>query len=172
MHTITVLTPGQAHERREALIDLLVDAVESGASVNFVWPMTRPKADRWWDSALASHARGERVILAAEAGGTLDGSVQLVLAQQENQWFRADLAKLLVHRRARHQGLGEALTRAAEGEAARLGRTLLTLDTEAGSDAERLYARLGWIQYGQVPDYAMRADGCTRQLVTFFYKTL
>ena len=171
-HAILVLTPAQARERRDALIELLVDAVAGGASVNFVQPMTNEKAAAWWEGALAGHARGERLILTAEADGRVDGTVQLVPAPQENQPHRADVAKMLVHRRARRQGLGEALLRAAEAEARALGHTLLTLDTEAGSDGERLYARLGWTRFGQVPGYAIRADGKGREAATFFYRTL
>lgn len=170
---VVVLTPAQARVRVEELVDLLVDAVEGGASVNFVRPMTRAKAGAWWEGALAGHARGERLVLAAEAeDGRLDGTVQLVLAPQENQPHRAEVAKMLVHRRARRQGLGAALLRAAEDEARRIGRTLLTLDTEAGSAGERLYARLGWVRFGQVPGYALRADGDAREAATFFYKEL
>jgi GNAT superfamily N-acetyltransferase len=172
MHVVHVLTAAQAEAKRAALVDLLVDAVEGGASVNFVWPMSQMKAETWWRAALASHARGERLILTAEAAGNVDGTVQLILAPQENQAFRADVAKLLVHRRARGRGLGAALMRAAEDEARRIGRTLLTLDTEAGSAAERLYARLGWMKYGEVPAYAMSADNRARQSVSFFYKTV
>ena len=172
VHQIAPLTPVQTRARREALVDLLVDAVEGGASVNFVWPMTRAKAEKWWDGALASHERGERLIIVAEAEGKLDGSVQLILAPQENQTFRADIAKLLVHRRARRRGLGAALMRAAEAEARRIGRTLLTLDTETGSAADRLYERLGWTRFGQVPGYAMRADSGVPETCSFFYKAL
>jgi ribosomal protein S18 acetylase RimI-like enzyme len=171
-HAIVLLTPLQARARREALVDLLVDAVEGGAGVNFVWPMTRSKAEHWWDGALASHDRGERLIIVAETQGRLDGSVQLILAPQENQTFRADIAKLLVHRRARRQGLGVALMQAAEAEAQRIGRTLLTLDTETGSAAERLYERIGWTKFGTVPGYAARADNSARVTVSFFYKAL
>lgn len=171
-HLITLLTPSQARARREALVDLLVDAVEGGASVNFIWPMRRAKAKTWWDGAMASHERGERLIIVAEAAGQLDGSVQLVLAPQENQTFRADIAKLLVHRRARRQGLGAALMRAAEAEARRIGRTLLTLDTETGSAADRLYERLGWTRFGKVPGYAARADSGMPETCSFFYKEL
>ena len=170
--SVSRLDPAAAALRREALVDLLVDAVEDGASVNFVWPMTRRKAEDWWDGALASHARGERVILVAGEGGAVDGTVQLVPAPQENQAFRADIAKLLVHSHARRRGLGAALMQAVEAEARRMGRTLLTLDTETGSGAERLYLRLGWTLFGQVPGYAMRADGSSAGTVSFFYKAL
>jgi GNAT superfamily N-acetyltransferase len=142
-HTIYVLTPAEAQTRRKALTDLLVDAVEGGAGVNFVWPMTRAKAERWWNGALSSHARGERIILTAEAGNRVDGTVQLIPAPQENQSFRADVAKLLVRHRARTQGIGMALMGRLEAEALKIGRTLLTLDTETGGAGERLYTRLG-----------------------------
>ncbi len=170
--TILTLDPAEAAEQRAGLVDLLVDAVEGGASVNFVLPMTREKAERWWDGALADHARGGRVIIAALDGDRICGSVQLIPAGQENQPFRADIAKLLVHRRARRRGLGAALMGAAEAEALRLGRTLLTLDTETGSDGERLYHRLGWTMFGEVPGYATRADGRERARCSFFYKDL
>lgn len=171
-HVVHLLTPRQAQGRRTALADLLVDAVEGGASVSFVRPMTRAKAEAWWEGALASHARGERLILAAEAAGRLDGTVQLIPAPQENQAFRADLSKMLVHRRARRQGLGAALMRAAEEEARRIGRTLLTLDTQTGSAGERLYTRLGWTKFGEIPAYSTSADNRGRDAASFFYKTL
>lgn len=176
-HTIRALAPAEAAAWRDALVDLLVDAVEHGASVNFVLPMTRAKAEAWWDGALASHARGERLIFAAVAGeGTptprLDGSVQLVFAPQENQPFRADLSKMLVMKRARRRGLGEALLAAAEAAARARGRTLLTLDTEDGGDGYRLYQRLGYVPFGTVPGYALDAAGGRRLAATFFYKEL
>jgi len=87
------------------------------------------------------------------------GTVQLLLQQPENQRHRADLAKMLVHRRARRQGLGEALLRAAELLAVACDKSLLVLDTEAGIDAERLYARLGWQPAGLIPGYAIGPAG-------------
>jgi GNAT superfamily N-acetyltransferase len=171
-HIVKLLTPAEAQVRRDALIDLLVDSVEGGASVNFVWPMTRAKATAWWDGALAGHARGERLLFTAESDERVDGTVQLIPASMENQAFRADLAKMLVHRRARGSGLGTALLHAAEAEARRIGRTLLTLDTETGSAGDRLYSRCGWTKFGRVPGYATSPDGATRDEVSFFYKAL
>ncbi|MFL5331626.1 MAG: GNAT family N-acetyltransferase [Geminicoccaceae bacterium] len=171
-HAILRLTHEPVQERLAGLVDLLVDAVEGGASVNFVQPMTRAKALAWWAPALASQARGERLILVAERAGRVDGTVQLVLAPQENQPFRADLAKMPVHRRARQQGFGAALLRAAEAEARALGRVLRTLDTEAGSAGERLYAQLGWTKFGEIPGYALGTDGSRRETAAFFYREL
>jgi GNAT superfamily N-acetyltransferase len=171
-YLVKVLTPREAEAQRAALADILVDAVESGASVNFVLPMTRAKADAWWAGALASQARGERMIFAAETDGQIDGTVQLILAPQENQRHRADIGKMLVHRRARRQGLGAMLLGAAEAEAKQHGRSLLTLDTVTGGDAERLYLRCGWQRFGVVPGFATSADGGRREDCSFFYKTL
>ncbi len=172
IHVVKLLTPEGARALKGDLADLLIDAVESGAAVNFVWPMTRAKADDWWDGALASQARGERLIFAAESGGRVDGTVQLILAPQENQSFRAELAKMIVHRRARRRGIGAVLMRAAEEEARRLGRTLLTLDTESGKAGECLYAAMGWIKLGEIPGFATNPDGQGRHSASLFYKQL
>jgi GNAT superfamily N-acetyltransferase len=130
----------------EALADVLLDCVEGGASVGFMHPLSRPKAIAFWQNALDSAARGERIVLVAEdvATQTIVGTVQIVLAMPENQPQRADVAKMQVHRRARRQGLGAALMRAAEVAARECGRTLLVLDAVTGGDAARLYERLGW----------------------------
>jgi GNAT superfamily N-acetyltransferase len=127
----------------QGLTDVLIDCVEGGASVSFMLPMSRAKADAFWRSTSASVARGERVVLAAEdAAGAIVGTVQIIWAQPENQPHRGDLAKMLVHRRARRRGVGAALLAAAERSALNAGNTLLVLDTASG-DAERLYARQG-----------------------------
>jgi GNAT superfamily N-acetyltransferase len=155
----------------EGLSDVLIDCVEGGASVSFMHPLSRAKAEAFWRHASASVARGERVVLAAEdAAGTIVGTVQVILAQPENQPHRGDLAKMLVHRRARRHGIAEALLVAAEGSARRAGKTLLVLDT-ASDDAERLYARRGWQRCGQVPNYALMPDG-TPCATTFYFKFL
>jgi GNAT superfamily N-acetyltransferase len=155
----------------EGLSSVLIDCVEGGASVSFMLPMTRAKADTFWRKVGASAERGERVVLAAEdASGTIVGTAQVILDQPENQPHRGDLAKMLVHRRARRLGVGAALLVAAERSAREAGKTLLVLDT-ASSDAERLYARQGWVPCGQVPQYALLPDGVPCA-TTFFYKFL
>jgi GNAT superfamily N-acetyltransferase len=155
----------------QGLSDVLIDCVEGGASVSFMLPMTRAKAETFWRSASASAARGERVVLAAEdSTGAIVGTAQVILAQPENQPHRGDLAKMLVHRRARRRGIGALLLAAAERSALSAGKTLLVLDT-ASDDAERLYARNGWQRCGQVPNYALFPDG-TPCATTFFFKFL
>lgn len=143
----------------QELSEVLIDCVEGGASVSFMLPMTRAKAETFWHNAAASVARGERAVLIAEdVSGSIVGTVTVILQQPENQPHRGDVAKMLVHRDARRQGVGAALLVAAEERASRAGKTLLVLDT-ASAEAERLYERHGWQRCGVIPDYALLPDG-------------
>ena len=157
----------------DALLDGLaahtVDCVDGGASIGFMHPLTHAQARAFWLRVAAGLEAGERALLVAEDAEGVAGTVQLVIGQPDNQPHRADLAKLQVHRRARRQGLAEALMRAAERLAGDCGKTLLVLDTVTGSEADRLYTRLGWQRVGEVPDFALwpRGGHCP---TTFFYK--
>ncbi len=153
------------------LAELLIDCVEGGASVSFMLPLPLPKAEAFWHRVADAVERGERALLVAEDAGGILGTVQLVFDLPENQPHRADLAKMLVHRRARRRGVGAALMRAAEDVARECGKSLLVLDTVTGSDAERLYARLGWQRCGVIPGYALFPHGglCA---TTYFYRSL
>jgi GNAT superfamily N-acetyltransferase len=155
----------------EGLVDVLIDCVDGDASVSFMHPLTRDRALAFWRRVAQGVAAGDRALLVAEDALGVCGTVQLVLDLPENQPHRADLAKMLVHRRARRQGLGAALVRAAEAIALDCGRTLLVLDTVTGSDAERLYQRLGWERVGEIPGYALMPRGglCS---TTVFYRLL
>ncbi len=161
---------GLTEDELRALALVLIDCVEGGASVSFMHPLPLAKAVAFWRGVTANVARGARALLVAEDAAGIVGTVQLVLAQPENQPHRADLAKMLVHRRARRHGLGAALMRAAEETARACGKSVLVLDT-AGGDAERLYRRMGWTAVGTVPDYALWPQGglCG---TTFFYRRL
>jgi ribosomal protein S18 acetylase RimI-like enzyme len=154
------------------LADVLMDCVEQGASVSFMWPLERERALDFWRGVLQGVKRGERVLLVArDAAGAVVGTVQLITAQPDNQPHRADVAKMLVHSRARRQGLGEALMRAAEREALAAGKTLLVLDTVTNEAGWRLYQRCGWKIAGDVPGYALLPRGGLVP-TTFMYKTI
>ncbi|BBK42682.1 N-acetyltransferase [Allostella vacuolata] len=166
------LSPREAQDAVPALSAILMDCVAGGASVGFMAPLAPARAEAFWRRVADGVASAERILLVAEepATGVLLGTVQVILAQPENQPHRADIAKMLVHRRGRRRGLGAALMRAAEGEAQAAGKTLLVLDT-ASDDAERVYARLGWVRVGAVPGFALLPDGRPCDTV-FYYKTL
>jgi GNAT superfamily N-acetyltransferase len=170
---VRLLDAREARERIAELSAVLIDCVEGGASVSFMAPLTGGRADAFWRRVAEGVAANDRLLLVAEdrSTGEIVGTVQVVFAVAENQPHRGDVAKMLVRRSARRQGLGARLVRAAEEAALTAGRTLLVLDTVTGDDAERLYARLGWTRVGVVPDYALWPDGrlCN---TTFFYKRL
>jgi GNAT superfamily N-acetyltransferase len=152
------------------LADVLIDCVEGGASIGFMRPLSREKALAFWQDIADRVGRRANVLLVAEDEAGIVGTVQLVLELPENQPHRAELAKMIVHRRGRRRGIGGMLLRAAEEIALEHGRTLLVLDT-ASADAERLYERQGWVRVGTVPDYALLPDGGRCDTV-FFYRQL
>jgi GNAT superfamily N-acetyltransferase len=160
-----------ADKQLQDLADVLIDCVAGGASVSFLHPLSEEKALAFWRVVAEGVTKSERALLVAEDAEGIMGTVQLILSQPENQPHRADVAKMLVHRRARRQGLGEALMLAAEATARECGKTLLMLDTTVGMDAERLYARLGWQRFGEVPGHALLAHGGLSD-TAFFYRTL
>ncbi|PYP79805.1 MAG: GNAT family N-acetyltransferase [Gemmatimonadetes bacterium] len=155
----------------DGLSRVLIDCVEGGSSVSFMHPLTRERADAFWRDVADDVAVGARALLVAEDDDGICGTVQLVLAMPENQPHRAELVKMLVHRRARRRGLGAALMQAAESMALDCGRTLLVLDAVTGDAGERLYTRLGWIRVGVIPRFALMPNGdfCS---TTFFYRDL
>jgi GNAT superfamily N-acetyltransferase len=154
-----------------ALAQLLVDAVEAGAAVSFLATLTQRCAEDWWRRTLAA-AHAQAVFLVARDAEGIAGAVQLHPAWAPNQPHRADVAKLLVHRRCRRSGLGTQLMHAIEDAARRAGFSLLTLDAKRGSGADVLYLKLGWIPAGTIPRYALDTDGKTPHDTVVFYKEL
>ena len=163
-----------AKSARAAIPDLaavLADCVAGGASVGFMDGFGVANAALYFQAVFESVEEGNTILLAARDGRRIVGTVQLGLDTMPNQPHRADLKKLLVHRAARGKGVGEALMTAAEKVARREGRRLLTLDTVTESNGWRLYKRLGWIEAGVIPDYALFPDG-TYCDTTIFWKRI
>jgi GNAT superfamily N-acetyltransferase len=163
-----VATPseGDMHE----LAALLVDTVNAGAGVSFMAGLRQDEAAAWWRKTFDS-STSRTVILVARDEHGLVGTVQLQPAWAPNQPHRADVAKLIVHRRARRRGIGRALMEELERRARDERFTLLVLDTCRGTAAEQLYASLGWVRVGVVPNFALNPDGSSCDTV-FFYKEL
>lgn len=163
------LGPAEAQAAAPALAEVLCDCVAGGASVSFMADLTPERALDYWRGETG--AADGRAILVAEDEAGICGVVQVIPAWPPNQPHRADISKMLVHRRARRRGIAAALLEAAEAAAREMGRTVLVLDTVTGGDAERLYARSGWSRVGSIPDFALMPDGrlCA---TTVFYKAL
>lgn len=169
---VSITRAGRLDDRLLAgLTDVLIDCVDGGAGVHFLRPLSREKAEAYWRRVAEGVDAGTRALLLAQDDTGVVGTVQLLLDVPENQPHRADLSKMLVHRRARRRGFGAALLEAAEQLARDEGRTLLVLDTETGGEAERLYARHGWHRVGEIPGYALDPDGGL-VATTVFYKRL
>ncbi|XVV02520.1 N-acetyltransferase family protein [Actinosynnema sp. CA-248983] len=153
----------------DELADVLCDAVDGGASVGFLAPLPHAQAATWWKSRAAGVANGVLVVWVARVDGRIAGTVQVALTTTPNGTHRAEVLKLLVHRDFRGRGLGRELLATAEKGAAAHGASLLVLDTQTGSAAERLYRAAGWTEAGVIPDYAADPGGVLRP-TTLFYK--
>jgi len=153
------------------LADVLIDCVAGGASVSFMSTLSHEQAASFWREVASEAMAGRRALLLARDEHGICGTVQLNLDLPDNQPHRADVAKMLVHRRARRQGLGAALMAAAEAAARRMGRHLLVLDTVTGAEGARLYERMGWVRVGDIPGYALWPQGgyCS---TTYYYRDL
>jgi GNAT superfamily N-acetyltransferase len=166
--TIESLVAPVADGDLDQLTDLLLDAVNGGASVSFMAGLSRETARDWWRRTVDGIGRRGVILIARDRSGIL-GSVQLHPAWAPNQPHRADVAKLLVHRRARRRGLARALMSELEARAATAGFSVLVLDTCQGTPAEALYRALGWTEVGVIPHFALTPDGGNCDTV-FFYK--
>ena len=131
-------------------------------------PLPRERAIAFWKNVAQSINR--RALLVAEDDKGICGTVQLVFAEPQNQPHRADVSKMIVHRRARGQGIATALMRELEKTAREHGKTLLVLDT-ADKTAEHVYERTGWTRLGTIPNYALMPEGSPCDTV-FFYRDL
>lgn len=166
---IRTLSPEDAGAAVPVLAEVLADCVAGGGEVSFMAGLTQAEAEAFWRSQV--EAGDGRAILVAEDAAGIFGAVQVAPAWAPNQPHRADVAKLIVHRRGRRRGAAEALMRAAETAARAMGRPMLVLDTSTGGAAERLYEKLGWVRVGVIPDYALKPDGAM-SATTVFYKAL
>lgn len=171
MIAIRTLDGAEAWAAIPALADLLVEAVDAGASVSFMAPLEFGEAVGFWTEIAGQVSNGQRVLIVAEQGGRLVGCVMLNLVALPNQSHRGEITMLIVALEVRRHGVGKRLMVAAESAAAKAGRSLLTLDTRAGDKGERLYRAMGWTEIGRVPRYARASSGRLEDTV-FFYKEI
>lgn len=159
--TVFTLVESEIESMLPQLVGLLQDAVDSGASLGFLPPLATAEAQHYWRSVAEDVRAGHRVVLAAwhPAQKMLLGTVQLALATKPNAAHRAEIAKLIVHSKARRQGIGQQLLLALEVQALQLGRTTLVLDTRLGDVAEQLYQRMQYQPVGHIPEYFQNTDG-------------
>ncbi len=169
---ITFAGPDAGEKYETDLVELLRDSVDGGASVGFLPPLPGAAATAYWHGVFDAMREGSRWMwIATSQDGALAGSVQLDLCMKANGMHRAEVSKLLVHSRARRQGIGRKLMSALEDDATAHGRTTLVLDTRAGDPSESVYQSIGWHKVGEIPEYARSANG-QLHATAFYYKLL
>lgn len=168
---IAPLSAAQFSAHEASLARLLKACVDDGASLGFIWPFTLEAAEDFWRSRAEAITKRASFILVAKQAGESVGCVMLNLVSQPNSLHRAEIAKMMVHPKARRQGLARRLLQGAEALALRQGRSTLTLDTETGSEAESLYPALGYIKSGIIENYALTPAGHMIS-TSIFYKIL
>lgn len=170
---ITIFSAADTARHLSELAALLHDCVLAGANINFVLPFSLDEAEAFWrDKVLPAQRQGSRLMLVARADGRLAGAVQLDSDTPPNQPHRAEVTKLLVHPDCRRRGLARALMAELERQAARQGRSLITLDTRSGDAAEPLYASLGYRTAGVIPDFCRDPLEDRLYPTTIMYKQL
>ena len=153
------------------LARLIVNAVDSGASIGWLPPMPEASAKAYWCDRFAAVREGKCVLLLALEGETVIGTAQLNLDQRENGLHRAEVQKVLVHPDYRQRGIGRRLMQAIEAQAAAHRRTMLFLDVREGDIAEGLYRAVGFTQCGVIPHYVVNGEGAFEATV-LYYKIL
>lgn len=151
----------------QSLAALLVEVVDEGASIGFLPPLSQAEAFAYWSGAM----NDDVILWIVQRNGETVGSVQLHLCSRPNGTHRAEIAKLMVHPKARRKGIGRMLMTAAEERAKLENRSLLVLDTRADDPSNLLYRSMDYIEAGRIPQYAKSADGELHDTV-YYYKKL
>jgi GNAT superfamily N-acetyltransferase len=163
---IRVLPAAEVADRASELGSLLLDAVDDGASIGFLASVTTAQLNEYWTAA-AQPEKGYRVLVAQDSS-VIEGVVIVAPILNDIQPHRSEVLKMVVRRRARGRGVARLLMRAAEAEAARMNRPVMTLFTRDGCAAEKLYASLGWHKLGVIPDGSLKPDGTLCSAAVFY----
>ncbi|MFQ3192279.1 MAG: ribosomal protein S18 acetylase RimI-like enzyme [Paraglaciecola sp.] len=155
------------------LADVLVDGVNSGASISFVKPLSKKDAARYWEKVIFPIVdNGERLLYVAMIDNKVVGTVQLVTELPPNQFHRCEVSKLIVHTKFRGNGIGKSLMKTIIKKASSIDKTLITLDTRTGDVSQRLYESLGFDIAGTIPDFALDPDGKSLSATTYMFKRI
>jgi GNAT superfamily N-acetyltransferase len=157
--TVRVVASTELEDLLPALVELLCESVNGGASLGFLPPLTRHEAGRYWLSLGTELRGGSRLLFAAYVADRLAGSAQLALPSFPTARHRAEVNKVMVATALRGHGIGRSLLHTIHGCAWQRGRSLLLLNTRRGYPAETFYKRLGYQEAGVIPGYMVGAAG-------------
>jgi ribosomal protein S18 acetylase RimI-like enzyme len=153
-------------EHIDGLAKLLIDVVEDGASIGFLPPLALSDALEYWRNVINPGV----ILFVARIDGQIVGSIQLHLCLKPNGLHRAEIAKLMVHPHDRRRGCGRSLMLEVEEQARQENRPLVVLDTREGDPSNLLYASLGYLQAGRIPDFARSANGALHATLIYYKK--
>lgn len=171
MTEIEQLSATQAQPLLAALTEVIHGCVADGASVGFIDADDRAAMERFWQDKIYSLASGDNQLLVAWQQGVIVATVMVGFSAMPNGRHRAEISKLLVHPRARRQGIARRLMQQAEHLAVEQGKTLLVLDTRSGDVATQLYLSMDWQIAGSIPLYAESTEGAL-DATTVMYKVV
>ena len=161
------LDAAAAVSAQHRLAELLAPCHAESGALGFLPRLEREAARAFWHRCAAEVALGRQILVGGWRDGALAGCAMVDLETTPDQAHRAEVQGLLVHHDLRGRGLRRALLRAAEVEAARAGRWLLTMRTRADSLVALLYGD-GWTEVGRVPEYARNADNSFDEAVVLY----
>ena len=171
MPKISELTAPPSLELFSELVELLQDAVKSGAAIGWTEPPSTKEARNYWTEVLEAVGRGERLLFVATDNHVCAGAIQLAVSTRAATRHRAEVQKLMVHSQFRRRGIGRALLAALEAAAVDRGVSLLLVDLPSGSAAEQMCRRSGFRLVGQVPGFTRSASG-SFDPVSIYYRQL
>ncbi len=167
--SIELLNASTSLEHLPALVEILQDSINSGASIGYLPPFSDSDARAYWAGVLEK-VKSENVLLwiARDADLGVVGTIQLELASKTNALHRAEVCKLLVHQKARRRGVARALMLELLRVAREINRTTLVLDTREGDPSNNLYQSLGFQISGLIPAFVTNELGEFQATVIYF----
>lgn len=157
--TVHLVASTELEHLLPALVVLLRESVNGGASLGFLPPLPHYEARRYWLSLGPELRGGSRLLFGAYVGDRLAGSGQLALPSWPTARHRAELNKVMVAAALRGHGIGRRLLQAIHDSAWQRGRSLLVLNARRGDPAETFYRRLGYREVGVIPGYMLGPAG-------------
>lgn len=166
IHQVDTLTSEDINQLTNGLLESVID----GASLGFLDSVDYWDIHSYW-LEVASSLNKSCILLVAEQDGLIVGTVQLSLSMKDNGKHRGEVQKLFVLPEHQGKGVAAKLMQSIETLAVKQNVTLIVLDTESGSKAERFYQFIGYTKVGEIPSFALTPLG-EMSATSIYYKLL
>lgn len=164
MADVATYTVRRVVEPEPALLDslhaLITRLVEEGAALGWLEPPSRSDVgDLLGDLVHESDLDDACLAVAEDAEGQVVGFAYWSRRRGETEQPHADIGRVAVSPDARGGGLGQRLVTELIDYARKAGIEILTLDVRGNNHAAMaLYERLGFREYGRIPDFVAIGD--------------